>query len=207
MEALRIACGPDLLPDYQVKRVDAQRRRPGSDGAFDVARGPSTLADLQELGEALMASNGIRGVSDGSLRSDPGAPGEPLDHAPELSSRNLEAAEFRITKDALLVDKESVGDYLEAKKPGYQATLVHPYRERGTRGLDKRSRAVAAVMLQGDGPQDEGCRVGRFPESLPPGQLFATASPGAPEEEEGTLPPQVSYRHPAAVEKRQPETR
>jgi hypothetical protein len=98
---------------------------------------------------------------------------------------DVEAAELLIANDAILVKKDTVGNEFIAVYLR-EAVLAIYYSREGCRGcLDPGTRRCGALCIDGDRNKlNLILRVAvTLDETLPPGQLIATASPAAPEEQ------------------------
>lgn len=94
---------------------------------------------------------------------------------------DVEPRDLRADERAIRTEREAIGDRAVAEDPG---ELVLAVEERGQGDATGEPRGLLQIRVGGDGDEAGATCRPLVPEALPDRQLFATASPGRPDEDD-----------------------
>jgi hypothetical protein len=192
MELFWILCFPDLFADNEVVWIEMERLSPAFDsfGCFAIARELSSLAiqslDLRDILGRQVIPVIIRGRGvDGLSRH------EATDNIHILVIVDREATILGPLDRAGFIDQDAVWHCPEPEISARHTIFVDQHRERNASLLDEWSCQLGTIVFERDADYTASAVELFSTEMLPPGQLFAASSPGAPEEQEHAISPIV----------------
>jgi|SRR5579884_4002542 len=192
VELFRVARRPDLLADNQILGIPMEGVSPLLDrflvASYRIEQTPKAQLCLDQL-----ALGGIELVRNLRRWAWPRvfAAQEALDRADVLGLLDRKAAELAVADHSVSIDENAIGDRFEAEYGRSDPILVNQRGEAHVSRLDKRPSALAAVVLHGDRDELKIRGLVFLVEALPPGQLLAAASPGAPKEQQRALASEI----------------
>lgn len=203
MEFLRVDDSPDLFADGEILGIDSKRLTPDCDRLLLAAKFMKCSSELQfRLDSITITSVEYVGLVNVGTGTRIASREEALDDFVNFRFRDIKSAVVCVPDDSFFVDQKSVRHDFESETSAEHAGVVNEHTEGHPGGLNERAGGLGPLLIEGDSNDLDRIRTMKLSELLPPGQLCAASSPGAPEEENPPDSPQSAELDRLTIQRR-----